>query len=390
VGAAADVIIVGAGVQGASLAFHLARRSVGVLVLERSSVAAGATGRSSGFVRMHYDLESESRLAHASLPYFESWAEVVGEGDCGFVRTGFVQLVPAELAASLRANVAMQRGIGVVTQLIGPSELAELVPGVTIDDVVVAAWEPHSGYADPAGTAGGFMSAAKRLGARLVVGCRVDRVVIQEGRVVGVDTDQGRFWAPVVVDVAGAWAADLARTVGVEVPVQAWRHETAFFGLPDGRPTDLPVVIDDIDGVYFRPEGPTLLLVGLEAGSELGGSPDRPFGPPSQGTLHDMVARLCRRLPWMAEGTLRTVHGGQDGITPDQRAILGHAGPEGFYLACGFSGTGFKTAPAVGAAMTELIVDGSASSADISAYALERFAAGRMLVGEHPYGHLWR
>src|SRR5659263_370788 len=114
----ADVIVVGAGVQGASLAFHLARRGARVLVLERETVAAGATGRSSGFVRMHYDLESDARLAWASFPYFRAWQDMVGAGDCGFVRTGFIQLMPETLAAHLRANVEMQQGIGITTRVV--------------------------------------------------------------------------------------------------------------------------------------------------------------------------------------------------------------------------------------------------------------------------------
>ena len=114
----ADVIVVGAGVQGASLAFHLARRGARVLVLERESVAAGATGRSSGFVRMHYDLESDARLAWASFPYFRAWQDMVGAGDCGFVRTGFLQVMPEALADNVRANVEMQQAIGITTRIV--------------------------------------------------------------------------------------------------------------------------------------------------------------------------------------------------------------------------------------------------------------------------------
>ncbi|MGH2513697.1 MAG: NAD(P)/FAD-dependent oxidoreductase [Candidatus Limnocylindrales bacterium] len=386
----ADVIVVGAGVQGASLAFHLARRGAKVLVLERASVAAGATGRSSGFVRMHYDLVSEARLAWASFPYFVDWAGRVGAGDCGFVRTGFLNLVSAEMADALRANVAAQQGLGIDTRVVLPDELGRFIPGILTDDIAAAAFEPASGYADPAGTASGFLAAAGLLGGRLVQGCRVDRVILDGNAVVGVDTDQGRFAAPVVVNAAGAWAAELARTAGVELPVEAWRHATAYFGLPDGRGPDFPIVIDEPNQVYFRPEGRELMLVGLEIGNEVGGSPDRLLGGLRPVDRDEMVARVCARLPWMSEGNLRTAHGGQDGITPDQRAILGRAGPDGFYLACGFSGTGFKTAPAVGACLAELILDGRASTVDISAYALERFAAGRPLVGEHPYGALWR
>jgi len=386
----ADVIVVGAGVQGASVAFHLARRGARVLVLERGTIAAGATGRSSGFVRMHYDLESESRLAWASFPYFRDWSDIVGAGDCGFVRTGYLQLVPASLADNLRANVAMHQRVGIETRAVGPADVARLVPGAVTSDITVAAYEAGSGYADPSGTAAGFLAAARRDGARVIQGCRVGAVLVEGEAVAGVETDRGRFAAPVVVDVAGAWAPELARTVGLDVPVEAWRHPTAYFGLPDGRGADFPIVIDEINEVYFRPEGRETMLVGLESGNELGGSPDRPLAPLHSPALEEMVARVCARVPWMADGTLRTAHGGQDGITPDQRAILGPAGPDGFFLACGFSGTGFKTAPAVGACLAELILDGRATTVDIAPYSLDRFATGRLLVGEHPYGRLWR
>ena len=366
----ADVIVVGAGVQGASLAFHLARRGTSVLVLERESVAAGATGRSSGFVRMHYDLESDARLAWASFPYFRAWSDLVGAGDCGFVRTGFLQIMPEALAPQLRANVGMQQHIGITTRVVGRAEIASLVQDAVTDDIAVGAYESESGYADPSSTAAGFLAAARGHGARLVQGCRVNSVHVDGETVVGVETDHGRFVAPVVVDVAGAWAAGLAATVGVDVPVETWRHDTAFFGLPAGR---------------------DIMLVGLEAGNEIGGSPDRPLSSASPANVEEMVRRVCARVPWMADGDLRTAHGGQDGITTaDQRPILGRAGPDGFYLACGFSGTGFKTAPAVGACLAELILDGQATTVDISGYSLERFKDGRLLVGDHPYGKLWR
>jgi sarcosine oxidase subunit beta len=386
----ADVIVVGAGVQGASLAFHLARRGASVLILDRSNVAAGATGRSSGFVRMHYDLESETRLAALSHPYFLDWARHVGAGDCSFVQTGFVQLVPDALETALRANVAMQQRLGVDTCVIGADDLARLVPGMRVDDVRVAAYEPQSGYADPAGTASGFIAAARGDGARFLAGCRVDAVTVADGRVTGVETSQGPMAAPVVVDVAGAWSARLAATVGVDVPIEPWRHDTAYFGLPEGRPRDFPIVIDNLNDVYFRPEGRELMLVGLEISSEVGGSPDRPEGSVEASIVELMANRVVARVPWMTNGTYRTGHGGQDGITPDERPILGPAGPNGFFLACGFSGTGFKTAPAIGAAMAELILDGQSTLVDLAPYGLGRFAEGRPLVGEHPYGTFWR
>lgn len=389
----ADVVIVGGGVHGTSLAFQLARRGVSVAVVERSTVGAGATGRSSGFVRMHYDLLVETRLAWASLAIFKDWAGVVGLGDAGFVRTGFVQIVPPAEAEALRANVAAQQAIGIPTSVIGPDDVARLVPGIVTDDVVAAAHEPGSGYADPTGTAAGFLAAARRDGATYLGGRRVSGLIVEGDRVLGVETDAGRVLGGIVVLAAGAWTAQVAATAGVIVPVEPWRHDTAYFGLPEGRTADVPVVIDHAQECYFRPEGRELLLVGLETGNVVGGSPDRPLTDFVGTTVEAMVERVCRRLPYMAAGTFRAAHGGQDGISPDQRAILGPvgaAGPDGLWLACGFSGSGFKIAPAVGACLAEWILDGAPSTVDIRPFGLERFAAGTPLVGENPYGMLWR
>jgi glycine/D-amino acid oxidase-like deaminating enzyme len=182
----------------------------------------------------------------------------------------------------------------------------------------------------------------------------------------------------------------VAASAGVDIPVDVWRHDTAFMGLPEGHGADLPVVIDDIQQIYLRPEGREQLLVGLEIDNVVGGSPDDPLGTLSAETEVDIITRLCERLPWMADGTMRTAHGGQDGITPDQRPIFDRVGPDGFYLDCGLSGTGFKTAPAIGQGMAEMILDGACTTVDLSPYTLERFARGEHLVGEHSYGDQWR
>jgi sarcosine oxidase subunit beta len=337
----ADVIVVGAGGQGASLAFHLATRGVRVVVVERGSIASGATGRSSGFVRMHYDVPTDVELAWRSFPYFRDWAEIVGQGDPSFVQTGFVQVVPPHLEAALRANVAMMQSLGVDTALASRDDLERLVPGIAADDVTVVAHEPQSGYADPTGTAAGFLAAARLHGATVRQQCSVESVTTAHGRVTGVSTDAGRIAAPVVVDAAGAWARALAGTVDVEVPVQPWRHDTAYFGRPVDRHDRLPIVLDNATQVYFRMEGEALILVGLESGSEVGGSPDRPLGSVPQAIIDTMATRLVHRLPWMAGGTLRTALGGDEGVTPDELPFLGPAGPYGVLLAWCVSGPGF-------------------------------------------------
>jgi sarcosine oxidase subunit beta len=387
------VVVVGAGVQGAALAFQLTRRGVRVLVLDRASVGAGATGRSSGFVRMHYDLALESALAWRSFPWFTGWRERVGAGDCGFVQTGFLQLVPPSEAAALRANVAAQQALGIETSAVDASEAGRLVPGMIVDDVGAAAWEPRSGYADPTGTAAGFLAAARRDGAAYAGGVRVTAIRAAGGRVTGLDTASGAVDAPVVVVAAGAWSAEVARTAGVDLPVTPWRHDTAYLGLPPAHPDAIPIVLDHARSVYFRPEGRELLLAGLEDGNETGGSPDRPLEGSDGRLVTTIVERVLGRVPWMAGGDLRTAHRGQDGMTPDQRPILGpvgDAGPAGLVLDCGFSGTGFKTAPAIGECLAEWILDGEPRTIDLRPFALGRFAAGRPLEGEHPYRSLWR
>ena len=385
----ADAIVVGAGVQGASLAFHLSTRGLRTVVLEAGTLAGGATGRSSGLVRMHYDLEPEARLAWASFPWFREWDRRVG-GDCGFVRTGFLQLMSREDEPRLRENVAMQQRIGIPTLLVGADDVRRLAPDLSTDDVDVAAYEPESGYADPTATAAGFMAAARRRGATLVPGCRVIGIATAGGRVVGVQTTRGSFAAPIVVDAAGAWAGGIGRLVGLELPLGVWRHDVAFVRRPERMAPGLPTVIDDGNAMYFRPEGRELVLVALEDGNAMDSSPDRETDSVADDFVERAVERICRRIPGMIDGELHSTHSGQDGITPDQRPILGPAGPEGFFLDCGFSGTGFKTAPAVGAAMAEWIVEGRAASVDITPFALRRFAEGRPLGGERGGRTIWR
>jgi sarcosine oxidase subunit beta len=385
----ADVIVIGAGVHGASLAFHLARRGARPIVVERSTVASGATGRSSGLVRMHYDLLAEARLAWASFAWFRDWGERVG-GDCGFTRTGFLELTDAAGADALRANVAAQREIGITTEVVDATAIRRLARGVKVADDDIAAFEPESGYADPAATASGFLQAARASGATLVQGAEVTAIQLAGGRVTGVETTRGAYAAPIVVNAAGAWAARVAALAGVAIPVSVWRHDVAYLGLPPDAEGPLPVVIDVTNAMYFRPEGSELILVGLEDDSEFGDSPDRDTADAAPDFPERVAERICRRLPAMADATFTSAHSGQDGITPDQRPLLGPAGPDGFYLDCGHSGTGFKTGPAVGLAMSELILDGSARTVDLSPFAFERFERGRLLVGEHPYEMQWR
>jgi len=385
----ADVIIIGGGIHGASLAFHLTRRGVRPLVLERRFVAAGATGRSSGLVRMHYDLEPESALAWASYQIFRNWSEIVG-GECGFTRTGFLQFVAPDHAQQLRANVAMHQRLGIPSLVVTADDVRRLAPSFYTDDFDVAAYEPESGYADPTGSAAALLTAARAGGARLIQEIQVTGVATQGGRVQGVETSRGSFEAPIVVNAAGAWAHEVGSFAGLDLPITTWKHDTAFLRRPKDLGPSHPTVIDFINLMYFRPETGGLTLVGLEDGNPLGLSPDEAGDQPQADFVDRAVERICRRIPGMERGSLHSANGGYDGLTPDQRAILGPAGPDGFFLDCGFSGTGFKIAPAVGACLAEWIVDGRPQTVDVSAFTLARFREGRHLAGEHAYGEIWQ
>ena len=387
-GKTCDALIIGGGIHGASLAYHLVKKGLQPIVLERKFIASGATGRSSGLVRMHYDFEPESRLAWKSFQYFRDWGDIVG-GNCGFTRTGFLQFVDPDRVDQLRANVKMHQEIGIPSILIKGDDVKRLAPSFYTDDIELAAYEPESGYADPNSCTRLFLEEARRGGAELIQDCEVIKIQVDGGKVMGVRTSQGEFSAPVVVNAAGAWAAHISAMVGVEIPVNTWRHDTIFIRRPDALKLDHPTVIDFPNSMYFRPETGGLTLVGLEDNNPIGESPDQDSENAKPGFVERAVERICRRIPGMDAGYEQSSHGGYDGITPDQRAILGPAGPEGYYLTCGFSGTGFKIAPAVGECMGELIVDGKAKTVDISPFRLERFTEGKLLQGEHSYQNIW-
>jgi len=383
-----DVIIIGGGVHGSSLAFHLAEKGIKSTVLEKGVLAAGATGRSSGLVRMHYDLELESRLAWLSFQYFIDWKARVG-GECGFTRTGFLQFVPADQIEEMRANVALHQQIGVPSILIDQDDVRRLAPHFFVEDIVLAAFEPESGYADAYATTNSFMEAARRQGAKLVQDCTVTEIHVNGGRVTGVSTNQGDFSADIVVNCAGAWADRIGKMVDLQIPLTSWRHDTMFVRRPKQVGPSHPTVIDNVYKMYFRPETGGLTLVGLEDNNPLGDDPDSNTDHAKDGFVDRAIDRICQRVPAMEEGSLHGAHGGFDGLTPDQRAILGKAGPDGFYLQCGMSGMGFKLAPAIGACMAELIADGVSQFADISPYRLSRFDEGDLLIGDHNYGDFW-
>jgi sarcosine oxidase, subunit beta len=337
-------------------------------------------------VRMHYTNEPEARMAFASLRYFQDWKDIVG-GECGFTQTGFIMTVSPDNADRLRKNVEMLQQVGVKTSVLTSQELRELQPFTQVDDLTVAAYEPESGYADPRATATAFMRQAQRQGATLREGVAVTAIRISGGRVVGVDTSDGPFAAPVVVVMAGPWSDRLLRTVGVDFPLTPQRAQIAFYHRPPPLAKGHMVFIDGALGAYFRPHGEGLTLIGVGRW--------RPEPPPdpdhySEANDPDFIpaakAKAARRIPGLQQAEYAHGHAGIYDVSPDSRAILDRApGIEGLYMAAGFSGTGFKISPAVGACMAELITQGRATSVDISPFRFSRFHENQPIRGVYEY-----
>ncbi|HEV8065886.1 MAG TPA: FAD-binding oxidoreductase, partial [Acidimicrobiales bacterium] len=350
-----EVVVVGAGVVGASTAFHLvSQHSADVLVVEQGAVASGMSSRSSALVRMHYSFGPEVELAVRSDAVFARWPDVVGRPH--FVRrTGFARIARPAEEAHLRANVAMQRRLGADTRLVDSAELAQLAPGLRTDDFSFAAFEPNGGYGDGAVVAGDFMAAARLRGARLQSSTAVLGLLREGDRVVGVTTGSGQIRAGTVVVATGIWCRQLLRTAGVEVPIEGELHHVAHAVHPRGAGAPI-ACIDSITGTYFRPGGSgEATLVGTFRGKRPAVAGDA-LASGAIGEFAANVAAASHRLPALAEAG---VTGGVTGVydmTPDGRPLLGRVpGVDGLVVAVGFSGMGFKISPAVGEAIAAVV-----------------------------------
>ena len=380
----ADVVVVGGGVNGASIAYALASRGVKVLLVEKGALASGASGRSSALVRMHYTNEWDARLAWASFPVFEHWGELMG-GPPVFTRTGFVNVVAPPYAENLRRNVEMLRSIGVNTTALTAAELKALQPCANVEDIGGAAYEPDSGYADPAETVEGFRRRAEELGARIMQWTAVTKIDRRESRVRGVETSAGRVETEAVVLAAGAWSGRLGRDIGLDLRMRPKAIDTVAVTRPAELREPHMIFIDNVLGNYFRPEAGGLTLVGVPC-QEWEIDPDTlGTGLPPQAASRG-AELLTHRIPAMERATLARGYRAFDGYSQDRHAILGRVdGIDGLYVATAFSGSGFKIAPAVGMCMAELITEGRAKTVDIEAFSLRRFALGKSVEGPYPY-----
>jgi sarcosine oxidase subunit beta len=384
----AEVVIVGGGVNGLSTAFQLAKRGMrDVVVLERQQLGAGATGKSGALVRCHYANVPEARLTHESLHLFRHWEDEVGAGSPGFRSIGFVQVVAPEHVDSLRANVASHQSIGIDTRIVDRDDLREIDPFMFTDDLVAAAYEPGSGYADPNATLHGFAQAATRLGVRIFEQTPAVAVRTQQDHVVGVETSSGTIATERIVIAAGSWADRLLQPLGIDLGLEPVRTQVVIFRWPpqlEGR--GHRVVIDAIRHSWLRPEGINCTLIGAER-SVVSADPDALDESVDAVTIPISRQALAARYPIFAHAVMRGGWSGTYMRSPDGHPIIdqipSHAG---LWVMTGDTGTSFKTSPAIGICLAEWVTTGAPRLVDLSPFRSTRFADDAPWLDERAYG----
>jgi sarcosine oxidase, subunit beta len=375
----ASVVIVGGGVTGASIAFHLAARGVrDVLVLERQALASGGTGRSVGIVRQLYPTPETTQMVVRSLEVFRRFGEAVG-GDAGYVTCGCLIGVGPAMRPALEQSVARQRALGVRCEVLAPADVARVEPRIDPVGLGAVLWEPDSGYGDPTAVTLGFADAARRLGVRIEQGVAVTGIRRAGDRVTGVETSTGeRIDAPIVVNAAGLWSPGLARLAGIELPIIVGRHPVFVVERPGDFGAAHTVYLDLAGGSYVRPETGGLTLTGSLTDDEARHpmDPEQLGGEVGLDEAAEVLERTGRALPGLQQARYRRGWAGAFDITPDWMPILDRTPLDGFWIAAGMSGHGFKLSPAVGEMMAALVV-GAEPPVSATPFRLGRFTRAK-------------
>jgi sarcosine oxidase subunit beta len=384
-----DILIVGGGVLGVSIAFHLAQRHAGrVVLVEKAFLGAGASGKSAALVHQAHRDPLTTTLARRSLPFFEHFGERVG-GPAVFWRTGMVQLVSQAQRVEMEPLLERQRELGIDVRLLSAQELTEIDPNARLADDETAIFEPLAGYVEGVQVVASLAEAARREGADLRQGVEVRGLRIDRGKVASVETNEGAYECGRLVLATGAWMAHLLHTHDIELPVQAGRAQVALFRRPADSGRRGLVIADFVQGLYLRPAQGELIHAGDLA--PLPGGPA--FDPDSYNEAADgdwLLAtrqRLIRRYPAMHCGFGRGGYALPAAITPDGRPILDRLPDiEGAFCATGFGSASFLLAPLVGQVMAQWLLDNTTGDLDLTPLSLARFAGTEPSPAPEP-GH---
>ncbi len=388
-----DAIVIGGGVVGVSIAYHLARFGCPrVLLVERGQLGTGTTAQSSCIVRTHYSVRENVALARQGLAAFRDFPAYLEdpEADAGWNRCGLM-IVAAEgsRATAMRETLAIERGLGLDAREIDQDEARRINPLLALDDIAAIGWEPDAGYADAYLALTALARNARRLGATLREGVEVTRLVRDStGRVTGVATRQGAIAAGLVVSAQNIWTRALAAWTGVDFPLTLSRHAVFTLEAPVPYSRNLPVLKDlaSPGKLYMRGYGGSQLLVGDGNEGDTIDHPDTEQADVSLDHVAELGEQVANRMPVFAEAGLVASWTGVYDVTPDWNPVLG-AVPEvpGLHVAYGFSGHGFKLSPVVGRLVAQSAL-GLATDLPLAPYALSRFAGGRLLQGRYGTG----
>lgn len=376
----AEVVVIGGGVMGTSIAFNLARRRVGrVILLEKNTVCSGTSAKSSAVVRTHYTTPTTAVMALRARQIFEHWADEVG-GESGFVKTGMLFISPARNRDTAERTLRMNQSVGIEATLIDAAEVRQFSPHLRVPPDAAVVWEPHSGYASPHDVASSFARRFVELGGDLRQSTPVTDIEIQSGRARAVRTPRGVIATAHVVIAAGPWARPVGALAGLNLPVTPSRESVVTLRPQfDWSPVH-PVTADLGNEVYLRPETGGLILVANTRDTIVPGDPDDYEDRPATDDTTALLTRLTRLMPAAETAAITGGWSGMYEVSPDWNPIMGTAtGVVGLHYAVGFSGHGFKLSPIVGLLMAEQIAEGRASTIDITPYRLERFAEGKEL-----------
>jgi glycine/D-amino acid oxidase-like deaminating enzyme len=376
----ADVVVIGGGVMGTSIAFNLARRRAGrVVLLEKNTVCSGTSAKSSAIVRTHYTTRPTAQIALLARGIFERWADEVG-GESGFVRTGMLFVGPPESRDRVERTLRMNQEVGIEASLVGPDDVRQISPQLRIPEGAAVVWEPRSGYGSPHEVASSFARRFTELGGELRQSTAVTGIDTKGGRVRAVRAPRGEIAAGHVVIAAGPWAQPVGRLAGLDLPVTPSRESIVTLRPSFDWSSVHPVTGDLVNEVYLRPETGGLILVGNTRDTLEPGDPDRYEDRPSAEHTTEILTRLARLMPGAATAAITGGWSGMYEVSPDWNPIMGTAsGVAGLHYAVGFSGHGFKLSPVVGILMAEQVCEGRARTVDITPYRLERFREGREL-----------
>jgi sarcosine oxidase subunit beta len=364
----AEVVVIGGGAMGSSIGFHLAEAGVDVCVLERAELASGSTSRAAGGIRAQFSDPLNIALGLRSIAAYERFGERPG-AEIDLKQVGYLFLLDREEdVESFERSVALQNEHGVPSRFLGMDEARGLCPLAGLEGVLAATFSPLDGHASPEAVVQGYAAGIRRLGGNVLTGCGVTGIELSGTEIRAVRTAQGVVETSVVVCAAGVWSPELARFVGVELPVEPVLREVGYTSpaeLPDG----IPLTIDFSTGFYFHREGPGLLF-GMA-------DPEQPAGfdaPTDPAWLERVTAVAERRCPRLLELGIAGGWKGYYEITPDHNALIGESpGVSRFLYATGFSGHGFLQAPAVGEVVRDLVL-GNDPVVDPAPLSAARFA----------------